>query len=201
MKAALISLGSVSSQWTLDAMKEVFDSVEALDIRKIEINIGAKKEARILYEGKPIGTYDCIYAKGSFRYASLLRAVTGFLQDTTYMPIRDNSFTLAHNKLLTHLVLAQADIPMPLTYLTPTMDAARKLLERVNYPIVMKFPEGTQGKGVMFADSYASASSMLDALQTLKQPFIIQEYIDPGKDHRTHYCFTFTISNEEGRDR
>src|SRR3989338_4430846 len=44
----------------------------------------------------------------------------------------------------------------------------------------MKFPEGTQGKGVMFADSISSASSLLDALGVLNQPFIIQEYIDTG---------------------
>ena len=42
----------------------------------------------------------------------------------------------------------------------------------------MKFPQGTQGKGVMFAESIESASSMLDALSTLKQPVLIQEYID-----------------------
>jgi len=180
MNAALISLGSVSSKWTAEAMKEVFDSVDTLDIRKVEINIGAKKDASLLYEGKPIGNYDCIYAKGSFRYASLLRAVTGFMQDTTYMPIKDNAFTLAHNKLLTHLVLSKADIPMPITYLTPTPKAAKKLLERVNYPIVMKFPEGTQGRGVMFADSFSSASSLLDALESLNQPFIIQEYVETG---------------------
>jgi ribosomal protein S6--L-glutamate ligase len=58
--------------------------------------------------------------------------------------------------------------------------AAKNVLKRITYPVVMKLPSGTQGKGVMFADSYASASSMLDTLETLKQPFIIQEYIETG---------------------
>jgi len=101
------------------------------------------------------------------------------------MPIKDNAFTLVHNKLLTHLILQQTEIPMPLTYLTPTAAAAKKLLKKLNYPIVMKFQEGTHGKGVMFAESYSSASSMLDALGALKQPFLIQEYIDTmGADVR-----------------
>lgn len=180
MKAALISLGSLSSKWTAEAMKKYFDSVDALDIRKIEINIGAKKDARLLYDRKPLEKYDCIFAKGSFRYATLLRAVTSFLQNDSYMPIKDNAFTLVHNKLLTHIVLQQTDIPMPITYLTPTASSAKIVLKKVNYPIVMKFPEGTQGKGVMFADSFAAASSILDALQTLKQPIIIQEYVETG---------------------
>ena len=42
-----------------------------------------------------------------------------------------------------------------------------------------------QGKGVMFAESYAAASSLLDALTTLRQPFLIQEYIETeGEDIR-----------------
>jgi len=37
----------------------------------------------------------------------------------------------------------------------------------------------------MFADSFAAASSMLDAIETLKQPFLIQEYIETeGSDIR-----------------
>jgi len=55
----------------------------------------------------------------------------------------------------------------------------------VDYPIVFKLPHGTQGKGVMFAESYSSATSMLDTLTALNQPFIIQEYIETaGSDIR-----------------
>lgn len=69
---------------------------------------------------------------------------------------------------------------MPRTYVSSTVPAAKKILEKMNYPVIMKFPHGTGGKGVMFADSYASASSLLDALSALRQPFIIQEYIETG---------------------
>jgi ribosomal protein S6--L-glutamate ligase len=69
---------------------------------------------------------------------------------------------------------------MPTTYLASSTDAAKKLLKKVNYPIIMKFPHGTHGKGVMFADSFESASSMMDALAVLNQPFLIQEYVETG---------------------
>ncbi len=184
IKAALISLGSKSSKWTYDAMKNYFTDVDALDLREIEINLGSKKDP-ILYKGEPLKKYDCIYAKGSFRYASVLRSVSELLHEKCYMPIKPKSFTIGHNKLLTQLKLQREGVPMPVTYLTPTLDAGKELLKNINYPIIMKFPEGTQGKGVMFADSYASASSILDALDSLKQPFIIQEYVETeGKDIR-----------------
>jgi len=177
MKAAIISLGSESSKMAIKAMKKYFKVVDDLDIRKIEINMG-EKENPVLYDGEPVGKYDCIYAKGSFRYNPLLRSLTAFLHKKAYMPLVPTAFTLGHDKLLTQLKLEQEDIPMPKTYLSSSTAAAKKILEKVNYPIIMKFPEGTQGKGVMFADSFASANSMLDALIALKQPFLIQEYIE-----------------------
>lgn len=179
MKAAIISLGSVSSKWLLTAMKKYFDSVDDINIREIEVSIG-KREPEILYKGKPLGRYDCIYVKGSFRYNPLLRSITSIISGATYMPIEAQAFTLGHDKILTHLELEKHGIPMPRTHLSATTKAAKRILEKVNYPIIMKFPEGTQGKGVMVADSFASASSMLDALTALKQPFMIQEYVETG---------------------
>ena len=101
------------------------------------------------------------------------------------MPINPESFGIVHDKLSTHLILQENNIPMPTTYFAASREAARKLLKKINYPIILKFPKGTQGKGVMFADSYTSANTILDALDSLKQPFIIQEFIETmGTDTR-----------------
>ena len=179
LKAAIISLGSESSEWTAKAMRKYFAEVDELDIRKIDINISGRS-AEILYDGKQIGEYDCVYAKGSFRYAQLLKTLTSVLRKKCYVPISAEAFNIAHDKLLTHLELQKHNIPMPKTYVSATIPAAKKILERMNYPVMMKFPHGTGGKGVMFADSYASASSLLDALSALRQPFILQEYVETG---------------------
>ncbi len=184
MKAALISMGSKSSEMVAQAMKKYFGVADSIELREIEITLGNKKPT-ILYKGEPLGHYDCIYAKGSFRYNQILRSISTIARKTAYMPIEPTAFSLGHDKLLTQLRLEEENIPMPPTYLAATSAAAKKILERINYPIMMKFPEGTQGQGVMFADSFASANSMLDALTALKQPFIIQEYVDTsGTDLR-----------------
>ncbi|MFH1053548.1 MAG: RimK family alpha-L-glutamate ligase [Candidatus Woesearchaeota archaeon] len=185
LKAALISLGSVSSKWTVKAMEKYFDEVDDLDLREIEVNLG-KGNFEVLYAGKPLGEYDCVYAKGSFRYESILRALATALNNKSYMPNKPISYTIGHDKLLTHLECMEANIPMPGTYLASSSKGGKKILEKLNYPIVMKFPQGTQGKGVMFADSYNAAVSVLDALTALKQPLIIQEYIETeGTDIRS----------------
>jgi ribosomal protein S6--L-glutamate ligase len=179
MKAALISLGSKSSKWTFEAMGHYFEEVDDLDLRQVEVDLGAKSPV-VLYNGKPLGKYDCIYLKGSFRYLQILSSIAAVLEPTTFMPITPSAFTIGHDKLLTHLTLQQHKIPMPETFISSNPAAAKQILEKLSYPIVMKFPSGTQGKGVMFAESYNSASSMLDALSALNQPVIIQNYVETG---------------------
>ncbi|MFH1641404.1 MAG: RimK family alpha-L-glutamate ligase [Nanoarchaeota archaeon] len=161
------------------AMQKYFKEYDHLDIRKVEVNLSGK-DLEILYEGEPFGKYDCIYSRGSFRYAPMLRCLTKATWQESYMPIRAETFSIGHDKILTHLVLQQFKIPMPKTYLTSSAAAAKKILEKISYPIIMKFPSGTGGKGVMFAESFAAASSMMDALETLRQPFLLQEYIETG---------------------
>ncbi len=179
MRAAIISLGSKSSLMTAEAMEKYFTTVDMINLKEVEVSLG--KDAGVLYQGRPFPQYDCVYVKGSFRYANLLRSITSMLdKKVAYLPLPSDSFTIVHNKLLTHLELERHNIPMPRTYIGPSIESAKKLLKTMNYPIIMKFPEGTQGKGVLFGDSYSSASSMLDALGALNQPFIIQEYVESG---------------------
>lgn len=184
MRAAIISLGSTSSQWTAEALRKYFTEVDDLNLKEIEVNIG--KDAGLRYQGKSLSSYDCVYVKGSFRYANLLSSIATLLEkQVAYLPLRSQAYLLAHNKVLTHLALQQQNIPMPTTYITATISAAKAILKKVHYPIVLKFPEGTQGKGVMFADSESSAASLLDALGVLRQSCIIQEYIETeGTDIR-----------------
>ena len=181
LKAALISLGSVSSQWTLEEMRKYFDVVDDISIKDLEVFIQPQgKGTKVLYKSKPLGEYDCIFCKGSYRYASLLRAICIIYKNKCYIPYDPSAFTIGHDKLLTHLKFQEHNVPMPRTYIPSNIKLAKSILETITYPIIMKFPQGTQGKGVMFADSFASASSILDALSTLRQPLIIQEFIDTG---------------------
>jgi ribosomal protein S6--L-glutamate ligase len=106
--------------------------------------------------------------------------MTEALQENVYVPLKPKSFTIGHDKFLTLLELQKNKVPIPTTYLALTVESAKKVLPKIKFPVIMKIPAGTQGKGVMFADSIESANTILDTLEIFKQPFIIQEYIETG---------------------
>ncbi len=179
MKIAIISLGGKSSLNILEKSKKYFDKADHLNIKEIDVQ-GTTKELIVNYKGEPLDNYDCVYIRGSFRYALLQRAISMALDGKTYLPLRPHSFTLGHDKLLTLLALQRKKVSIPMTFLAATTEKAKEVLEKVNYPIIVKIPSGTQGKGVMFADSIESAKTLIDTLEVFKQPFIIQEYIETG---------------------
>ena len=73
---------------------------------------------------------------------------------------------------------------MPSTYFAAKISETKAFLRTLNYPMILKFPSGTHGKGVIFTESYSSASSMVDALDIFKQPVIVQDYINIKSDIR-----------------
>jgi len=177
MKAALVSLGSKSSRMIADALAKYFDSVDNLRIEDFDASLG---DGKVFYDGQPFPHYDCIYLRGSYRYANLLSTLTILLKDRAYLPLSHSAFRLGHDKLLTHLRLQAHNIPQPRTYLVSTANAAKKVLKQVTFPVILKLPGGTHGKGVMIAESADSAKSMMDVLALLNQPFLVQEYIETG---------------------
>lgn len=183
MKFGLISMGSKSSQMIVDEAKKKFDEADLININKVEIKIN--KEIKILYNGEPLPSYDCLYLRGSYKYSSLLYAVTELKKEECYLPVDANAHLIAHNKFLTHLNFStDPSLKMPMTYYAPNITETKKFLETLNYPIIMKFPSGTHGKGVIYTESFSSSSSMIDALDIFKQPVLIQDYVDIKSDIR-----------------
>lgn len=183
LKFGLISLGSKSSKWILDEAKNYFEVADQIDLKKIEVKINGK--TTVLYDGQPLKDYDCLYMRGSYKYSTLLYALSEFYKEKSYVPLDSNAHLIAHNKFMTHLVLSSDKrIKMPSTYFAAKVSETKAFLKTLNYPIIMKFPSGTHGKGVIFAESYSSAGSMVDALDVFDQPVIIQDYINIKSDIR-----------------
>lgn len=75
-------------------------------------------------------------------------------------------------------LLARKGIPMPKTSFAQSPDNTDDLIRLVGGPpLVIKLLEGTQGKGVILADSFQSSVSIINAFKGVRVNILVQEYI------------------------
>jgi ribosomal protein S6--L-glutamate ligase len=84
----------------------------------------------------------------------------------------------SRDKLRSLQLLSRHDIGIPPTSFARRREDVRPAIRKVGgTPVVLKLLEGTQGTGVILAESVKSAESVLDAMHSLKQNILIQAYI------------------------
>jgi len=92
-------------------------------------------------------------------------------------PIRNS-----RDKLRCLQILASKNIDLPMTSFANSISDTKHLIKLIGgAPVVIKLLEGTQGKGVILAETATSAESMISALQTAKVHVLVQEFIKEAK--------------------
>lgn len=88
----------------------------------------------------------------------------------------------SRDKLRTLQLFSRHDIGMPATAFARRREDLRDAIQRVGgTPVVLKLLEGTQGVGVILAESVSTAESVLDAMFSLKQNLLIQAFVAESK--------------------
>lgn len=188
MKLAIVSLGGKSSHMIANAATAFFQEVKSFDLRHLKV-YATSDSVKVSKNSTALDDFDAIYVRGPFQYWMLKRAITRSLSHSCFMPLKATAFTIGHNKFLTLLELQKNHISIPDSYFVSNREMAKEILSEVTFPIIIKTPYGSQGRGVVFADSVSSARSLVDALEELSQPYIIQEYVEAGgTDIRAIVC-------------
>lgn len=175
MKIGIISLGARSAREIAKECKNYFEEVDLLNIKGFEIQVNGS--LNVMYSGEKLKKYDCLYIRGSYKYALIARSITRALNQEAYIPVKPHAYTIGHDKFLTLLELQKKGIKIPRTHYASTTKVAKKILNEVEFPVIMKLSEGTHGKGVMVADSKKSALTILDLLEDFNKPYLIQEFV------------------------
>ena len=105
------------------------------------------------------------------------------------IPIVNNSVPIARSrdKLRSLQLLSQHDIDIPRTVMARSPSQVGRALEAVGGPpVILKLIQGTQGVGVMLAETLPALEAILDTLWGLGQNILIQEFIaeSRGRDIR-----------------
>lgn len=93
-----------------------------------------------------------------------------------------NSISRSRDKLRSLQNLAYKEIDIPLTGFADSPLDTNALIKMVGgAPLIIKLLEGTQGKGVVLAESRKAAESVINAFKSLKTNILVQEYIKEAK--------------------
>jgi len=152
-----------------------------LDHTKCDIVIERKKP-QIFYQGKQISDVDAIIprigASVTFYGTAVVRQ---FEMMKVFTTLESQSLVRSRDKLRSMQVLSRAGLGLPKTVFTNYSKNVTAVIEKVGIPCVIKLLEGTQGVGVVLAETQSAAESVLEAFQGLKARVIVQEFVKEAR--------------------
>jgi len=138
-----------------------------------------KDEPSVWYRGEKLQPFDAIIPRiGASITHYGLAVIRQFEMQGVYCLAESIALGRSRDKLRALQLLSRRGIGMPATAFAYYTDSTRDLINRVGgVPIVVKLLEGTQGRGVVLAETQKAAESVIDAFRELKALFLVQEFI------------------------
>lgn len=171
-----------STQRLVEAARQRKHTCEVIDPLKCEIII-EKKNPAVLYRGKPLENVDAIIprigASVTFYGTAVVRQ---FEMMKVFSVVESQALVRSRDKLRSLQVLSRAGLGMPKTVFSNYTKDVKEVIEYVGgAPLVIKLLEGTQGLGVVLAETNNAAESVLEAFNGLQARVIVQEFIKEAK--------------------
>ena len=195
MKIFILSRNSnlYSTSRIVEAGRDRGHMVRVIDYMRCFMNITAKKPT-VYYGGESLQKADAIIprigASNTFYGTAVVRQ---FETMNCFCVNPSISISNSRDKLRSMQILAEAGINMPVTGFASHTKDIEGVIESVgSTPLVMKLLQGTQGQGIVLAETRKAAESVMSAFRQLDADIMVQEYIEEssGTDIRA-----FVIGN------
>lgn len=133
--------------------------------------------------GAPLPHFDAVIPRIGASMTYYGTAVLRHLETMGMYTVNESiAISRSRDKFRSLQVLARKGIPMPLTSFAQSPDDTEDLIRMVGgAPLVIKLLEGTQGKGVILADSHQSAVSIINAFKEMHANILVQEFIEESR--------------------
>ncbi len=137
----------------------------------------------LLFEGRPVEGIDVVVPRIGASVTDYGLAVLAHFERHAIATINSTSaIARSRDKLRALQLLSAHDVGLPRTAMVRDPHSVTTALDAVGgTPVIIKLLSGTQGVGVLIADSRSSAESTLETLWGLKQNIIVQEFIAESK--------------------
>ena len=191
MKIAILSRNPklYSTKRLVEAAEARGHEVRVLDALRCYMNITSMQPS-VHYRGEELETFDAVIprigASVTFYGTAVLRQ---FEMMGTYPLNESVAISRSRDKLRSLQLLSRKGIGLPVTGFAHKPDDIEDLIKMVGgAPLVIKMLEGTQGIGVVLAETQTAAESVIEAFLGMKANILVQEFIKEagGADIR---CF------------
>ncbi|RZS99409.1 30S ribosomal protein S6--L-glutamate ligase [Aquimarina brevivitae] len=157
-------------------------NIQVIDPLKCDIVI-EKRKPEIYYQGKKLDHVDAVIprigASITFYGTAVVRQ---FEMMNVFTTVESQALVRSRDKLRSLQILSKAGLGLPKTVFTNYGRDVSGVIEHVGgAPLIIKVLEGTQGLGVVLAETNKAAESVIEAFNGLQARVIVQEYIKEAK--------------------
>ena len=192
MKIAILATNPnlYSHQRLKNAGEELGHEVHIINPLYCYMNVAASNPTVHYRGGKELPHFDAVIPRVGASITYYGTAVLRHFETMGVYALNESiAISRSRDKFRSLQLLARKGIPMPLTGFAQSPGDTEDLIRMVGgAPIVIKLLEGTQGKGVILADSHQSGISIINAFKEMSANILVQEFIKEshGTDIR---CF------------
>ena len=189
MKIAVLSRNRrlYSTRRIIEAAEARGHEVKVIDVLRCYMNIVSRKPSMHL-EGEILEDFDAVIPRIGASVTSYGTSVLRqFEMMGTYTLIESVALSRSRDKLRSLQLLSRKGIGLPVTGFANKPGDSKDLVKMVGgAPVVVKLLEGTQGIGVVLAETSKAAESVIEAFMGLKADILVQEFIEEagGSDIR-----------------
>ncbi|WP_018876384.1 MULTISPECIES: 30S ribosomal protein S6--L-glutamate ligase [unclassified Thioalkalivibrio] len=184
MKLGILSRNSklYSTRRLVEAADQRGHEVRVVDPLRCYMNITAHNP-QIHYKGDILDQFNAVIPRIGASITFYGTAVLRQFEMMNVYPLNESvGISRSRDKLRSLQLLSRRGIGLPVTGFAHSPDDIDDLLATVGgAPCVIKLLEGTQGLGVVLAETKQAAESVIQAFMGLKQHILVQEYIKEAK--------------------
>lgn len=180
MKIAVLSRNTklYSTQRMMEAAQKRGHDVVVLDHLKCVLVIEAGRP-HIYYQGKEVKGVEAVIprigASATFYGTAVVRQ---FEMMKIFTAVESQALVRSRDKLRSLQLMARAKLGMPKTAFASNSGDIDNLINQVGgAPVVIKLLEGTQGIGVILAETHKVAKSVIEGFLSLDANILVQEFI------------------------
>lgn len=189
MRIAILSRErkNYSTTRLVEAAEKRGHKVKVMDTLGFTIQV-EEQEPDLFYRNKPVPDFDAVIPRiGSSVTFYGCAVVRQFEQMGVLVLNNSHSISVSRDKLRSLQVLSRHEIGLPDSAFARNKKDILPAIDRVGgAPVIIKLLEGTQGVGVILAESTKMAEAIIQTLQSVKQSVLIQKFVaeSRGKDVR-----------------